>query len=72
MPKPISTKTVLKVLVKKGFLFIAQKGSHKKYRKIGKPTHNVTVKVSKKEIPYGTFRSILLQSGLEEKDFLNN
>ena len=27
------------------------------------------IKMSKKEIPYGTFKSILLHSGLEEDDF---
>ena len=27
------------------------------------------IKMDKKEIPFGTFHSILLQSGLEENDF---
>ena len=69
MPKPVPLKLVLKVLKEKGFFFVTQKGSHAKYRKPGDPTRNVTIKVTKKEIPYGTFRSILFQSGLEESDF---
>lgn len=68
MPKPIHLRRVLRVLKEKGFFFIAQKGSHAKYRKIGNPTRNVTVKVTKK-IPYGTFQSILLHSGLKEDNF---
>lgn len=69
MPKPIALKQVLKVLQKKGFVFTSQNGSHAKYRKTGNPTRNVIVKMSKKEIPYGTFKSILLHSGLGEDDF---
>ena len=70
MSKPIQLKRILKVLLEKGFIFISQKGSHAKYRKIGNPTKNVVVKIGKKEVPYGTFKSILLHSGLEEKDFI--
>jgi len=69
MPKPISLKLVLKVLRSKGFIFISQRGSHAKFRKIGSPTHTVIIKMAKKEIPHGTFQSILLHSGLKESDF---
>jgi Predicted periplasmic or secreted lipoprotein len=71
MPKPIPLKSVLKVLKERGFFFIRQKGSHARFRKIGNPTRNVTVKTTCNEIPYGTFQSILLQSGLKEEDFFN-
>lgn len=70
MPKPVLLSLVLKVLQTKGFFFIRQKGSHARWRKLGNPTRNVTVKTNYKEIPYGTFQSILLQSGLREDDFL--
>ncbi|KKR06547.1 MAG: hypothetical protein UT32_C0018G0049 [Parcubacteria group bacterium GW2011_GWC2_39_14] len=70
MPKPVSLKLILKILRAEGFLFIRQKSSHARYRKNGHPVKNVTIKISKKEIPYGTFQSILLQSGLDENDFL--
>ncbi|MBI5222392.1 MAG: type II toxin-antitoxin system HicA family toxin [Candidatus Magasanikbacteria bacterium] len=69
MPKPVSLSVILKVLKDGGFFFVRQKGSHARFRKLGNPTRNVTVKMSYKEIPFGTFRSILLQSGLNEEDF---
>lgn len=37
--------------------------------RMGNPKWTVIVKLGKKQIPYGTFQSILLQSGLEERDF---
>jgi predicted RNA binding protein YcfA (HicA-like mRNA interferase family) len=67
--RPISSKLVLKVLRAKGFIFISQTGSHAKFRKISNKTKTVIVKMGKKEIPYGTFQSILLLSGLQETDF---
>jgi len=69
MPKPIALRIVIRVLIHKGFFFVSQKGSHAKYRKTGSPTKTVILKVSRKEIPYGTFQSILLLSGLKESDF---
>jgi predicted RNA binding protein YcfA (HicA-like mRNA interferase family) len=71
MPKPVLLSLILRVLHKKGFFFVRQKGSHARFRKTSSPTKNVTLKMSKKEIPYGTFQSILLQSGLEENDFFD-
>ena len=71
MPKPISLKHVIKVLKKKGFFLISQKGSHGKFKKTGSSIHIVILKMSKKEIPHGTFyQSILPGSGLKEEDFL--
>lgn len=69
MPRPIQLKRIIKVLNQKGFFFVSQNGSHAKFRKIGNPTKTVIVKMSKKEIPHGTFQSILLHSGLKEDDF---
>jgi predicted RNA binding protein YcfA (HicA-like mRNA interferase family) len=71
MPKPIALRRVIRVLREKGFFFVSQKGSHAKFRKVGHPTRNVIVKTTNKEIPHGTFQSILLQSGLKESDFWN-
>lgn len=70
MPKPVLLSLILRTLKERGFFFVRQKGSHARFRKIGNPTRNVTIKISEKEIPYGTFQSILLQSGLKEIDFL--
>lgn len=69
MPRPIKLKIVIKTLEQKGFFSVSQKGSHKKFRKEGKQTLNVIVKTTEKEIPYGTFKSILSQSKLKENDF---
>lgn len=69
MPKPIQFRIIIKVLRSNGFFFVSQTGSHAKYRKIGNPTLNVIVPIHEKEIRYGTFRSILRQSQLEESDF---
>ena len=40
-----------------------------KFRKIGSPTLTAIVPADKKEMPFGTFRSILRQAGLVENDF---
>ncbi|HAM88860.1 MAG: hypothetical protein US83_C0015G0016 [Candidatus Falkowbacteria bacterium GW2011_GWC2_38_22] len=69
MPKPVLLSLILKVLHNKGFIFVRQKGSHARYSRTEIPEKHLTIKTTKKEIPYGTFRSILLQSGLDEKDF---
>ncbi len=69
MPRPIPFRLVIKTLQSKGFFFVSQSGSHTKYRKIGNPTLNVIVPIHEKDIRHGTFRSILRQSQLREKDF---
>lgn len=69
MPKLYSSKQIIKVLEKKGFIFVSQKGSHAKYRKTGNPTLTVIVPADRKEIPMGTFKSILRQANLTEEIF---
>lgn len=69
MPKPYLLRLVLRVLESKGFFFVSQNGSHAKYRKEGNPTLMVIVPIHGKEIQYGTFKSILRQSKLQQSDF---
>jgi predicted RNA binding protein YcfA (HicA-like mRNA interferase family) len=69
MPKLYPSKKIAKVLEANGFFFISQHGSHGKFRKTGDPTLTVILPMDKKEIPYGTFRSILKQANLQEIDF---
>jgi len=69
MPKLYSSKHIVKVLQDRGFFYVSQKGSHAKFRKFGNPTLTVIVPANKKEIPFGTFRSVLRQSKLEEDNF---
>ena len=69
MPKLYSADQIIKILLLHGFEFISQKGSHKKYRKIGNPTLTVIAPAPIKQIPFGTFKSILKQSRLQASDF---
>jgi len=69
MPKLYSSKQIIKVLRARGFIFISQKGSHIKYRKTADVVLTVIVPNDKKQIPKGTFSSILRQANLTERDF---
>ena len=69
MPKLYSSDNIISILLKNGFIFISQKGSHIKYRKVGETTLTAIVPANRKQIPAGTFQSILRQSGLSKKDF---
>ena len=70
MPKRHSSSEIIKVLEQYGFVFISQKGSHAKYRKKHEEyTVTVIVPTPRKEVPVGTFRSIVRQSKLDIKDF---
>ncbi len=69
MPKLYSSLHIVKVLQRKDFVYISQRGSHVKFRKLGQVVLTVIVPAGKKEIPHGTFRSILRQAQLSVKDF---
>jgi len=69
MPKLYSSKNIIRVLEKNKFVHISQKGSHIKYRKYGNQVLTVIIPAGRREIPLGTFRSILRQSQLQETDF---
>lgn len=69
MPKLYSSSEIIKVLQKEGFVYISQKGSHAKFRKTGSPVLTVIVPAGRKEIPFGTFKSILRQANLTEESF---
>ena len=74
MPKLYSSSDIIRVLQRKGFIYVSQKGSHVKFRKLGKPTLTVIVPANRKEIPFGTFKSItesrLRDEGEEEEEVL--
>jgi predicted RNA binding protein YcfA (HicA-like mRNA interferase family) len=71
MAKLHSSNNIIRMLQRHGFVFVSQKGSHMKFRKTEEQTLTVIVPAGRKEMPMGTFRSILRQSGLKEKDFSN-
>ena len=66
MPRIFSSKHIENILISKGFIFVSQKGTHTKFRKLA---WTVIVPANRREIPFGTFRSILRQSGLDLFDF---
>jgi predicted RNA binding protein YcfA (HicA-like mRNA interferase family) len=73
VPKLYSSQQIVKALEREGFMFISQRGSHVKYRKAGASIiYTVIVPAGRKQIPRGTFRSILRQSGLDENAFKRN
>jgi predicted RNA binding protein YcfA (HicA-like mRNA interferase family) len=72
MPKLYSSLEIIKVLQKKGFVYISQKGSHVKFRLEAKLILTVIVPAGKKEIPFGTFKSILRQANLTLEEFEKN
>ena len=66
MPELLSSDEIIRILKKHGFILVSQRGSHKKLKK---EDRIVIVPAPKKEIPKGTFSSILRQSGLKKEDF---
>jgi predicted RNA binding protein YcfA (HicA-like mRNA interferase family) len=73
VPKLYSSQEIVKALERGGFVFVSQRGSHVKYRKTGASIiFTVIVPAGRKQIPRGTFRSILRQSGLDESVFRGN
>ncbi|MBI5401118.1 MAG: type II toxin-antitoxin system HicA family toxin [Candidatus Yonathbacteria bacterium] len=71
MPKLYSSRYIVSVLERVGFRLVSQRGSHGKFKiSTGSVMHVVIVPLAKREIPYGTFRSIVRQAGLSEDDFI--
>jgi len=58
----------VRVLQSFGFILVSQKGSHAKFKN-GSLT--VIVPIHNKEMPRGTFSSIVQQSNLKKEDFEN-
>lgn len=66
MHRILSSKEIIRVLEQNGFIFVSQKGSHKKFKK---EKRIVIVPHPKKEIPRGTLASIVRQAGIDKNDF---
>lgn len=70
MPRLYSSRHIIRILEKNGFIFVSQKGSHVKFHKAIKgATLIVIVPANRKEIPFGTFHSILRQAQMKVEDF---
>lgn len=74
MPRvKITSKEVEKILKRYGFVYAGQKGSHQQFKGIIKGVKKrVTVLDNKKDFDIKTFQSMVRQSGLEGKIFLEN
>ena len=67
MPKLYSSKEIELVLNQIGFYLVSQKGSHGKYKN---DSGNIAIlPMNKREIPFGTFKSILKQVEISLNDF---
>ena len=67
MPKLYSSKEIESVLNKLEFHFSSLKGSHDKFKH--KDGRIIILPMNKKEIPVGTFRSILKQANVSLQEF---
>ena len=67
MPKRIPSFEFITTLTSHGFEFVSKRGSHAKYRVSG--GHRVIIPHPRKDIPVGTLRSIIRQSGLPNELF---
>jgi predicted RNA binding protein YcfA (HicA-like mRNA interferase family) len=69
---PLSSRDVEYILVKSGFEFLRQRGSHRQFVGIIESRKRyVTVPANKKEIAKRTLASIIRQSGLGRKKFFD-
>ena len=67
MSRRLSSQAFLDIVTARGFRFVAQRGSHAKYR--DESGHTVIVPHPRKDIPIGTLRSMIRQSGLPRELF---
>lgn len=70
MPKRYSSKQIIKTLLRNGFFIVSQKGPHVKLQTKTLPKKTTIIPTERKEIPYGTFQAILIQSQLTKNDFM--
>lgn len=71
--RTISSKDVERILRRRGFILLRQRGSHKQYVGIvrGKK-YRVTVITGQREFTPKTLRSMIQQSGLSEEEWLES
>jgi len=68
MPRRYSSRKIIQILEENGFQLISQKGSHIKLSNTNTQA-TVIVPANRKEIPAGTFNSIVRQARLEKEVF---
>ena len=65
----LSGREIIKILSKNGFEIVGRKGSHVRMKKITATRVLIAIVPDHKEIPPGTLKSIIRQSGLPEETF---
>ncbi|HVN64486.1 MAG TPA: type II toxin-antitoxin system HicA family toxin [Candidatus Binataceae bacterium] len=65
--RSVGSREIIKALERKGWQLAGIRGSHRQYRHPVLPGR-VTVPHPVKDIPWGTVRSIMKQSGIKETD----
>jgi len=63
--KSVKPRRMVKILERKGFRFVRQKGSHRLYRK---GDLRVTVPMNNKDLKLGTLQNILRQTGVKKEE----
>ena len=66
----LSAHKITKALSKVGFELVSQKGSHIKLKRKDADKTKVVIVPNFNEVPVGTLRSIVRQSGMDMDDFL--
>ena len=66
----LSAHKIIKALSKVGFEQVSQKGSHIKLKRKDGDKTRIVIVPNYKEIPTGTLRSIIRQSGLDIEELL--
>ena len=68
MPTPYRPQEIIRVLEYLGWQVARQKGCHVNLIREGRPGL-ITVPTSGREVPIGTFKNILRQAGLRQREF---
>ncbi len=68
MPTPYRPQEIIRVLEHLGWQVTRQRGSHVNLTREGRPGL-ITVPTSGREVPIGTFKNILRQAGLRQREF---
>lgn len=63
--KSVKPRLMVKILEKKGFELVRQKGSHRLYRK---GDLRVTIPMHNKDLKSGTLQNILRQAGVKKEE----
>ena len=68
MPTPYRPQEIIRVLEHLGWQVARQRGSHVNLTRQGRPGL-ITVPISGREVTIGTFKNILRQAGLRQREF---